>query len=82
MTFDPACEDLAEMFLDDPPVRKRLIDDGYSLSEIDDLRRRLALTIQGAIEDWFVGLDDEIETTRGRRAAHQGEEDGHPDDHR
>jgi hypothetical protein len=72
--FDPACEDLAELFIDDPPQRSRLLRVGYAQAELDILRRRLAQHIQEAIEDWFAVLDDEIEAKE--------REHGHPADHR
>lgn len=66
MAFDPACEDLAELFIEDPPQRRRLTLAGYSVTEVDGLRHRLAQCIQGAIEDWFSVLDDEIEARERR----------------
>jgi hypothetical protein len=59
MAFDLACEDLAEMFLDDGPMRALLAARGYSISQIDALRPKLAQHIQDAVEDWFSLLEDE-----------------------
>lgn len=73
MGFDPACEDLAELFIDDPPQRSMLLKVGYTQGELDHLRRRLAQHIQDAIEGWFSMLDDEIEA--------KGKAHGHPADH-
>lgn len=70
---DPACEDLAEHFLEDSRERKRLVDAGFTLAEIDQLRGRLAGAIQLAVEEWFDALEDEI------KAKEQGS--GHRDDH-
>jgi hypothetical protein len=63
MTFDPACEDLAELFLDDPPQRSLLLHRGLTINQIDALRPRLAQHIQDAVEDWFAQLDAEREET-------------------
>ena len=74
MTYDPACEDLAELFIDDPPERSRLLKAGYSLGDLVALRRRLAVRIQEAVEDWFSELEGEIEA---KEQAH-GNPDHHP----
>ena len=63
--YDPACEDLAEMFLDDPPQRALLEARGYDVNQLDGLRRRLAQHIQEAVEDWFSLLEDEIGERHG-----------------
>lgn len=83
MAFDPDCEDLAEGFIEDPPARSRLLKAGYTLAELDQLRRQLAQAIQDAIEGWFATLDDEIAAKESAKAAHDdGEGRGHPADHR
>jgi hypothetical protein len=59
--WDPACEDLAEHFLDDP--RRRMTpSSGYALERLDEMRRELAQRIQDAVEDWFAEHDDEGDT--------------------
>jgi len=72
--YDPACEELAELFIDDPPETSRLLKVGYSFSDLELLRRRLAERIQEAIEDWFSELEDEI---AAKEQAH-GNPDHHP----
>lgn len=74
--YDPHCEDLAEGFLEDPPQHSRLIKAGYTLAELDELRRDLARTIQSAVEDFFAVLDDEIEA---REQAQTGQQAAHDD---
>jgi hypothetical protein len=69
-SHDPACEDLAELFLDDPPQRRRLIDKGYTASQLDVLRGKLAERIQEAVEDWFAALEEE-EDGHGNRTDHR-----------
>jgi hypothetical protein len=59
--FDPACEDLAELFIDDPPARSELLKRGYTIGQLDDLRRQLAQRIQDAVEDWFAEHDEETD---------------------
>lgn len=52
--WDPACEDLAEHFLDDPRwLRARSV----TLAQVDQMRRELAQHIQNAVEDWFSGQE-------------------------
>jgi|HubBroStandDraft_5_1064220.scaffolds.fasta_scaffold356681_1 hypothetical protein len=63
--YDPACEDLAEMFLDDPPQRALLEARGYDVNQLDGLRRQLAQHIQEAVEDWFSLLEDETGERHG-----------------
>jgi hypothetical protein len=58
--YDPACEDLAELFIDDPPTRSRLLKVGYTQEELVGMQRRLAQLIQDCIEDWFDVIEDEI----------------------
>lgn len=61
MKYDPACEELAEAFIDDPPEKSRLLKIGLSLDELAVQRRRLAQVIQDAIEDWFTLFEAELE---------------------
>jgi len=56
--YDPACEDLAEIFLEDPPQQALLKARGYDVNARDALRRKLARHIQEAVEDWFSTLED------------------------
>ena len=70
--FDPDCEDLAEGFIDDPPMRSRLLKVGFTQVELDQLRRRLAQRIQDAIEDWFTELGEEIEEREHGHPTHHG----------
>jgi len=58
--YDPACEELAEVFIDDPPERSRILAVGFTQDDLVTLRHRLAQTIQDAIEGWFTALEDEI----------------------
>lgn len=55
-TYDPACYDLAEHFLQDEPCKK---DPALYERHADDL----AKTIQQAIEDWFLSPGDGLQTT-------------------
>lgn len=78
--YDPDCEDLAERFIEDPPEHKRLLAAGYTLAQLDDLRRQLAQHIQEAVEDFFATIDDEIQAKAQaqteQRAAHDDGEGG------
>jgi hypothetical protein len=66
--YDPACEELAEVFIDDPPERSRLLKVGYTEAELIGLQRRLAQTIQEAVEGWFAQLEGELEERASRRS--------------
>ena len=46
-TYDPACYELAEHFLKDEPISEHS-------TPYEQACRDLALTIQQAVEDWFV----------------------------
>lgn len=48
-TYDPACEDLARVFLDE-----------YGEEMADDLSPKLAYVIQRAVEEWLGRLDEAI----------------------
>jgi hypothetical protein len=72
--YDPACEELAELFIDDPPEHSRLLKAGYTPGELIGLQRKLAQTIQEAVEDWFSQLDDEL---KAREQKSHGHADAH-----
>ena len=50
--WDPACEDLAEHFLDDHQLLAK-----HGPAQLDVMRRQLAQHIQDAVEDWFAGQE-------------------------
>ena len=52
-TYDPACYELAEHFLKDEPISEHS-------TPYEQACHDLALTIQQAIEDWFLPAPPEI----------------------